>query len=68
VSEPKTMIEMFGEYLREAAVLSGVFIPLDRVLGQKANLIWGYIWVTLSMSIILLATGIIAERYKDRTT
>jgi hypothetical protein len=38
MSEHKSIAEMLGEYLREAAVLSGVFIPLDRVLGQKANL------------------------------
>ena len=58
MSEPKSVMEMLGDYLREAAVLSGVFIPLDRVLGQKANLTWGYFRVTLSVSVGLLMAGV----------
>jgi hypothetical protein len=65
--ERKSIIEMLGEYLREAAVLSGVFIPLDRVLGQKANLTWGYAWLTLSISVGLLAAGILAEKLRPLT-
>jgi len=64
--EHKTIAEMLGEYLREAAVLSGVFIPLDRVLGQKANLTWDYVWVTLGLSAGLLAAGIIMERRRPQ--
>lgn len=62
--ERKSVTEMFGEYLREAAVLSGVFIPLDRVIGQRAGLSWGYIWVTLAISVGLLLIGIFAERLR----
>ena len=64
MSERKSVTEMFGEYLREAAVLSGVFIPLDRIIGQRANLTWGYIWVTLAISVGLLLIGILAERVR----
>jgi len=66
MSEHKSIAEMLGEYLREAAVLSGVFIPLDRVLGQKANLTWSYVWVTLGLSAGLLAAGIIMERRRPQ--
>ena len=62
MAEQKSIAEMLGEYLREAAVLSGVFIPLDRVLGQKASLTWNYVWVTLGLSAGLLAAGMFMER------
>jgi hypothetical protein len=36
----KTVGEMLGEFLREAAVLTAVFIPLDRVmLGDSCSAI-----------------------------
>jgi hypothetical protein len=31
----KTLAEMIGELLREAAVLVGVFIPLDMIFTEK---------------------------------
>jgi len=62
--ERKSIIEMLGEYLREAAVLAGVFIPLDGVLGQKANLTWGYFLVTFAISVGLLLAGIVAEKIR----
>jgi hypothetical protein len=61
MSERKSVVEMLGEYLREGAVLAGVFIPLDRVVGQRASLTWNYIWVTLGVSFGLLAAGIVME-------
>lgn len=61
MSERKSAIEMLGEYLREAAVLSGVFIPLDRILGQRANLGWSYVGMTLVISVGWLIAGILME-------
>jgi hypothetical protein len=33
--EKKTLAEMVGELLREAALLVGVFIPLDMMFSEK---------------------------------
>jgi len=57
----KSVPEMLGECLREAAVLTAVFIPLDRVmLGEGLTLGW-YLTI-LGISGCLLLTGVGLER------
>ena len=40
MNEPKSVVEMIGEMLREAAVLVTVFVPLDVVLAFYARFGW----------------------------
>jgi len=54
---------MLGECLREAAVLIGVFIPLDRlILGEPLTLWWGIVILGLVGS--LLGIGMACERLR----
>ena len=57
MSERKSVLEMFGEFCREAAVLTAVFIPLDLVLIDRP-LTLGWIVAILGMAGGLLAIGI----------
>ena len=59
--ERKSVAEMFGEFLREAAVLVAVFMPLDQMVTQQ-RFTWVWICCTLLMSSTLLVTGMIVER------
>jgi hypothetical protein len=52
---------MIGEFLREVAVLTAVFIPLDRAMADKPLTTVGFV-VMLSVSAGLLAGGIVIER------
>jgi hypothetical protein len=64
MDDRKTIAEMFGEFLREAAVLTAVFIPLDRALiGETLTL--GWIVAILGVSGTLLALGMAVERKRD---
>ena len=60
----KTIAEMISEYLREAAVLVAVFIPLDRVLSQGKSFTYQWFWITVGVSAILLIAGITLERIR----
>jgi hypothetical protein len=42
VNERKTVAEMTGEFFREAAVLTAVFIPLDRLLLGEPLTVWAW--------------------------
>ncbi len=65
-NDRKSVAEMLGEFLREAAVLTAVFLPMDRVVAQRANFTWEWLWVTLLISAVLLVVGIMAEKvWKD---
>ena len=64
MSEHKSIAEMLGEYLREAAVLSGVFIPLDRILSQGKTFTRQWFWITVGVSVVLLVAGITLERVR----
>ena len=63
MSERKSVLEMFGEFCREAAVLTAVFIPLDLVLIDRP-LTLGWIVAILGMAGGLLAIGIACERWR----
>ncbi len=61
VAERKTIAEMLGEYLREAAVLVGVFAILDKLV-QGDAMSSGWIIAAAITSLCLLAVGIAIER------
>jgi hypothetical protein len=61
MSERHSVAEMIGEALREMAVLFLVFIPLDRVIGEKA-LTPGWIVAIVALSGGLFTVGVIVER------
>ena len=61
----KTIAEMISEYLREAAVLFAVFIPLDRILSQGKTFTRQWFWITVGVSAILLLAGITLERVRQ---
>jgi hypothetical protein len=56
---------MVGEILREVGVLVLVFLPLDQIVNNQFTLQW--FWVTLSVSIASLATGIGLELSRKRS-
>ena len=49
MAEPKTRSEMFGDFLREAAVLVLVFGPLDYLVSKPFTVLW--------FGVILLASA-----------
>jgi hypothetical protein len=55
---------MFGEFLREAAVLTSVFLPMDWILVEKNTVSWAFASATLAVSVGLLAAGVIIERVR----
>lgn len=63
--KPKSIADMLGEYLREAAVLLLIFVPVDLVIPRYLNkqplpAIW--LLGTLALSLAMLALGIWVER------
>ncbi len=65
--EPKKrMQEMLGEYLRDAAVLVLIFVPVDllipRSLNQQKPIEARWLLATLALSFAMLVVGILAER------
>lgn len=57
----RTVPEMVGEFLREAAVLVFVFVPLIRVFELGETLTVGDVLFTLLAGSILLTAGILFE-------
>jgi hypothetical protein len=64
VDRQKTTAEMISEYLREAAVLVAVFIPLDRILSQGKTFTRQWFRITVAVSAVLLVAGITVERVR----
>lgn len=62
-SEKKTVAEMIGELFREAALLVGVFIPLDMVFSQK-SLSRPVLAFGTAVFLLCLALGIVVERVR----
>ena len=58
----KEVIEMFGEFLREAAVLVPVFFLLEYGINGKLSL--NFVLLVLSLSLLLLILGIICEKVR----
>lgn len=53
--------KMLGEFLREAAVLTVVFLPMDKFI-RGDTLTWKFIGAIVSLSGVLLIAGITFER------
>ena len=64
VDNQKTTAEMISEFLREAAVLVAVFIPLDRILSQGKDFTREWFWITVGSSGALLFAGVALERIR----
>ena len=61
MSDRKSLLEMLSEFFREAAVLTAVFIPLDRLMMDEPLTIG--LWVAiLGISGGSLALGFVMER------
>ena len=60
----KTVAEMLGEFLREAAVLLAVFIPLEAALRREAFM-WWWFRATVIAAVPILAMGMIVERRRS---
>ena len=61
----KTVLEMVGEFFREAAVLTAVFIPLDRVMISEPLTV-GWAVAILLISGGSLALGVAVERMRNK--
>ena len=59
--ERKSIAKMIGEYLREAAVLIGVFAILDKLV-EGHEMSPGWVVAAAATSLCLLAVGIMVER------
>ena len=65
-SDSKTVAEMIGEYVREAAVLVGVFAILDKLV-EGREVTWTWAVTGLSASLALLVGGILIEVARRRS-
>lgn len=70
MTEPKSIAEMTGEMLREAAVLVVVFVPLDVVVAFYTSLGWKDIMLLVESVLIVGAgfgiSGVVMERRRTR--
>jgi len=55
---------MFGEFLREAAVLVPVFFLLEYAIKYDGKLTLSFTLIVLSLSLLLLTLGIICEKLR----
>jgi hypothetical protein len=58
----KDVIEMFGEFFREAAVLVPVFFLLEYAIKYDGKLTFSFVLIALCLSLLLLILGIICEK------
>jgi hypothetical protein len=68
-NEPKSFSEMLGEYLREAAVLILIFVPIDLLIpkgdgGTQKSIDPGWLFATLLLSLAMPLVGALCERRK----
>jgi hypothetical protein len=62
-TENRTVAEMIAELLREAALLVGVFVPLDMVFSEKpvSRTVLGF---ATAIFLLCLISGIVIERLR----
>jgi hypothetical protein len=60
----KDVIEMLGEFLREAAVLVPVFFLLEYAIKYDGKLNFLFVLIVLSLSLLLLTLGIVCEKLR----
>lgn len=58
----KDVIEMLGEFLREAAVLVPVFFLLEYAIKYDGKLPFNFVLIVICLSLLLLTLGIICEK------
>jgi hypothetical protein len=58
----KDVVEMLGEFLREAAVLVPVFFLLEYAIKYDGKLTFNFVLMVMSLSLLLLTLGIICEK------
>lgn len=58
----KDVIEMLGEFLREAAVLVPVFFLLEYAIKYDGKLPFNFVLIFICLSLLLLTLGIICEK------
>ena len=58
----KDVIEMFGEFFRESAVLVPVFFLLEYAIKYDGELTLNFVLLVLSLSLLLLTLGIVCEK------
>ena len=61
----KDVVEMLGDFLREAAVLVPVFFPLEVALKNDGKLTFTFAIGVLAFSLSLLILGIICEKMRS---
>ena len=68
VAKPKTkdVLEMLGEFFRDAAVLVTVFFPLDFALKGEGNLSLPFLILICCLSLLCLLMGISLEKLRER--
>jgi hypothetical protein len=60
----KDVLEMLGEFFREAAVLLLIFYPLEIARGSNGNLSLPFILIVGAVCIVLLMMGIAFEKLR----
>ena len=60
----KDVVEMFGEFFREAAVLVPVFFLLEYAIKYDGRLTLGFVGLTFGLTLLLLTLGIICEKVR----
>ena len=62
--QQKEVIEMLGEFFRDAAVLVTVFFPLEFALRDKDQVSIGFLIIVCCLSMLLLILGITCEKMR----
>jgi len=53
---------MAVDFLKEAAVLVAVFLPLDRIVSKEAPFTQRWVWVTVALSVGLFVGAVLLEK------
>jgi hypothetical protein len=67
-TKPKTkdVLEMLGEFFRDAAVLVTVFFPLDFALKGEGSISLTFLILICCLSLLCLVMGISLEKLRER--
>jgi hypothetical protein len=61
---PKDVLEMLGDFFREAAVLLLIFYPLEMARTNNGSLSLPFILIVGTVCIVLLLMGIVFEKMR----
>jgi len=65
VRDRKTVAEMSGELLREAAMLILVFAPLDTIFAEAGQLTWAALAGIIVFGVAVFVAGAVIERKRE---